>query len=142
METQKEEAKRIILNGKPTLEDFTDFRDYIDASIKYDESLDYYVSEIFNLNECKRVLKMSDKVCELDDEEETYEETYYAERDKARKMLESGILKRENKIKALEKEIEELSRMHFDLKHSDFSCLRIHYRFEVMDKVKKEVEEK
>lgn len=139
METQKKEAKQIILNGKPRVDDFENLLDYLDAQVKFEEAVQVFVDERFTLNECKRVLKLADDINKMEQEDEDeYADAYYEARDKARKILESGILKRENKIKALEKEIEELSNMTYDIKHSDFSCLRIHYSFEVMDRVKKE----
>lgn len=139
-EEKEREKRQIILEGDPRVSEYEDFRDYLKASKKYDESVRFFVDKKFNLTESQKVLALADAFDEMDEEnEKEYEEEYYKTKDKVHKVLDSAILKRELKIKNLQKEIDEFETLKRQIKYSGIDCLTIGLGHIEIDKIKKEV---
>jgi len=135
---EKEEEKReIILKGDPRSSDYENFMDYLNDSQKYDNAVRFFVEKKFNLTEERKILDICYKFDEVSSSEPDYEDRLEKVDNKIRKMIDSAVLKRELKIKALEKELEELQYFQYYVTKKGADIMTIALKHEITYEIEK-----
>ena len=132
-----EEAKECIMSEEVDLNsDFSNTTEWRNDRDNREIAIDILIADRYDQKAMKRIVKIASKLGEHD-QEKGYEKAYETAYNKAKNVLSSEQLSIELKIKALENKAKELRSFDYEVRHGDFSCLKIGLEIEIVDDIKK-----
>ena len=133
-----QEAKAHLRTQEPNIDDFVKWNAHTELT---EQAYSIVINDKYGMAVMQKVLFYADKLGN-DEQEAGYEARYDVAKGKAQKLINSARLTRELKIRAIEKELDEIRGFEYEVKSGDFSCLRISLQMEVDYDLKKEMQDK